>query len=215
VRKGYPQKAAFRNALWRYRSALDWVAFLDGDEYVVPLGQKSLPEKLADLESEYISGFGIYWRIFGSSGFETRPDGLLTESFTRRAADAFDQNGHVKSIVRIADVQRLVTQHFFKTSGPYRLGDGSAPAPGFRGVADQAGFSEGFAIHHYITKSREQCFRKIARGRPRPNASKTKYRQPDYWDFGDRNEVEDDRAAVIISPIRDSVLKLRDTIGRD
>ena len=30
-----------------------------------------------------------------------------------------------------------------------------------------------------------------------------------------RNEVEDDRAATVIAPIREEVLRLRDAIGRD
>ena len=83
------KKFAFRDAIKRYRDELDWVAFLDGDEFIVPLGETSLLDKLAELEAQGIDGFGIHWRIFGSSGHKVRPQGLVTQSFTRRAEDGF------------------------------------------------------------------------------------------------------------------------------
>jgi len=211
----YPQKAAFADAIARYRDELDWVAFLDGDEFIVPLGDLSIIDKLAELEARGVDGFGIHWRIFGSSGHEERPRGLLTRSFIRRAKDGWKPNRHVKSIVRIAAIQWMVTQHYFRLKGPYLLDDGSEAPQGFEGVtSSKATFTQGFALHHYITKSRAQCFRKIARGRPRPNGSTTKFRSPSYWTTYDRNEVKDDRAAKIIEPIRDEVIALRKTRGR-
>jgi glycosyltransferase involved in cell wall biosynthesis len=210
------QKAAFNDAIKRYRDELDWVAFIDGDEFIVPLGKTSLVEKLSELEARGVNGIGVHWRIFGSSGLELRPGGLLTESFTRRAKDGFKPNRHVKSIVRLAAVQAMVTQHYFRVSGTYSLDDGAEPPPDFEGVVSaKPTFTQGLALHHYITKSRAQCMRKIARGRPRPSSSSTKYRPASYFDRYDRNERDDRRAAKVIRPIRDAVLRLRDTIGRD
>ena len=203
------QKAAFVDAIRRYRDELDWVAFIDGDEFIVPLGEVSLIDKLAELEARGVDGFGIHWRIFGSSGHEERPRGLLTTSFTHRAKDRFRSNRHVKSVVRMAAVQGMVTQHYFRVGGAYLLDDGTEAPPDFKGIAPKASFTQGFAIHHYITKSRAQCFEKIARGRPRPSQSKTKYRSESYWTTYNRNEVKDVRAARIIAPIRADVLKLR------
>jgi hypothetical protein len=215
VENGFPQKTAFSDAIGRYREAFDWVAFIDGDEYIVPLGDASLPELLVDLAASGIDGLGIHWRVFGSSGHLARPPGLLTESFTQRAGDAFKANRHVKSIVRLPKVTRMVTPHFFSIDGRYELDDGSEPAPDFAGLGIRASYQRGFAIHHYITKSREQCMRKIARGRPKPIWSEKKYRPPTYFESYDRNEIEDARAAEVIAPIRDTALRLRDEIGRD
>jgi glycosyltransferase involved in cell wall biosynthesis len=203
------QKAAFTDAIKRYRDELDWVAFIDGDEFIVPLGEVSLIDKLAELEANGVDGFGIHWRIFGSSGHEERPRGLLTKSFKRRARDGFRPNRHVKSVVRMAAVEAMVTQHYFRVSGRYLLDDGTEAPPDFKGIAAKASFTQGFALHHYITKSRAQCFEKIARGRPRPSQSKTKYRNESYWTLYDRNDVKDDRAAQLVAPIRDQVLELR------
>ena len=206
------QKAAFADAIERYRDELDWVAFIDGDEFIVPLGEVSLADKVAELEGRGVDGFGIHWRVFGSAGYEERPVGLLTRSFTRRARDGFRANRHVKSVVRIAAVRGMVTQHFFRLDGMYLLDDGSEPPADFKGVTvGKATFEQGFAIHHYITKSRAQCFEKIARGRPKPAQSASKYRAPSYWTTYDRNEVRDERAAAVIEPIRESVVKLRKT----
>lgn len=210
-----PQKAAFADAVQRFRDVLDWVAFIDGDEFIVPLGDTPLVEKLVELEASGVDGFGIHWRIFGSSGHETRPAGLVTESFTRRAIDRHDANKHVKSILRLSKVETMVTQHYFRTSGTYLLDDGSQPPADFVGRASQASYEQGFAVHHYITKSHEQCLAKISRGRPKPSWSGKKYRPPSYWSSYDRNDMEDVRAAEVIAPIRDEVLRLRDEIGRD
>jgi glycosyltransferase involved in cell wall biosynthesis len=210
------QKIAFKDAIKRYRGELDWVAFIDGDEFIVPFGKVSLVKKLAELEAQGVNGFGIHWRIFGSSGLQERPDGLLTEAFTQRAKDGFKPNRHVKSMVKLAAVQTMVTPHYFRVSGAYRLDDGMEPPPDFEGVVSaKPTFTQGLALHHYITKSRAQCMRKIARGRPRPSSSPIKYRPESYFDRNDRNEVEDHKAARIIAPIREEVLQLRDKIGRD
>ncbi len=210
-----PQLEAFADAFRRYGYVLDWVAFLDADEYIVPLGETSLPEKLREWEAAGIDGIGIHWRMFGSSGHETRPDGLLTESFTHRAPDDEPANAHVKSLARIAKVYRVVTPHYFLLNGVYRLDDGTQPPHDFRGVAARASFHQGLAIHHYVTKSRAQCMKKIARGRPLFRDGQQRFRDSNYFAAHDRNEVEDDRAARVIAPIRDSVLNLRDEIGRD
>jgi hypothetical protein len=206
----YPQKAAFTDALARYRDELDWVAFIDGDEFIVPLGEVSLLDKLAEFEAQGVDGFGIHWRIFGSSGHEERPRGLLTTSFTQRARDGFKGNRHVKSVVRIGAVEAMVTQHYFRVRGRYLLDKGTEAPPGFDGVVTpKATFTQGFAIYHYITKSRAQCMEKIARGRPKPSRSRSKYRTIAYWTIYDRNDVQDYGAVRVIAPIREDVIKLR------
>ncbi len=215
IARSSPQKAAFADALRRFRNTLDWTAFIDADEFVVPLGDLSLSQKLAELTAAGVDGLGIHWRIFGSAGNDTRPAGLVTECFTRRSEDSFHPNQHVKSFVRLSRVRSMVTQHYFKTVGPYRMDDGCAPPQDFNGLATKASFNQGFAIHHYITKSHAQCLAKIARGRPKPDWSAKKYRSPDYWDIYNRNEVEDLRAARVIAPIREQVMALREKIGRD
>ncbi len=203
------QKAAFTDAIRRYRDELDWVAFIDGDEFIVPLGEGSLLDKLAEIDARGVDGFGIHWRIFGSSGHEERPKGLVTTSFVRRAGDMFRPNRHVKSIVRMAAVKAMVNQHYFRVAGPYLLDDNTEAAPDFMGVTQKPSFTQGFAIHHYITKSHAQCLRKIARGRPKPSGSESKYRPASYWTKYDRNDVKDDTAARIIAPIRTEIVKLR------
>ena len=215
IDSAYPQRDAFADALVRYRDEFDWVAFIDGDEFIVPLGKLSLLEGLAKFEAIGVHGYGINWRIFGSGGHATRPAGLVTESFLHRAPDKTKANAHVKSIVRIAKVEEMVTQHYFRVAGTYRLDSGVSVPPDFNGVSPSITFKHGFALHHYIVKSREQCLRKIARGRPRPASTGDKFRPPNFFETYDRNEVEDDRAAKVITPIRDEVLRLREAIGRD
>jgi len=206
------QSYAFRDAIKRFRNSIDWVAFLDGDEFLVPLGSASVIDKLAEFERAGVDGIGICWRVFGSAGHRERPLGLVTESFTRRALDTFAPNRHVKSVVRMKAIEGMTNQHYFRLDGAYLLDSGISPPPDFKGIVTSASFGLGFAIHHYITKSRAQCLRKIARGRPMPSQSDRKFRLPNYFTVHDRNEVEDLRAAQLIAPIRDEVLRLRSEI---
>jgi hypothetical protein len=211
---------AFRKTLARYRDELDWVAFLDGDEFLTPTTSHSILDGLAELESEGVSGVGFHWRVFGSSGHEERPDGLATQSFTRRAPDRFKANRHVKSVVksvvRIRHALEVVSAHYIRVEGRYLVdGEGEAPSdPDFRGMTASTTTGRA-AIHHYITKSRSQCLQKIARGRPLASDSPNKHRPPSYFETYDRNDVEDLRAAELVSPIAEQVRSLRDGLGRD
>jgi hypothetical protein len=106
----------------------------------------------------------------------------------------------------------MVTQHYFTVRGKYLLDDGEEAPRAFEGLRPGTSYTQGFAIHHYITKSQAQCVQKIMRGRPKPSNSKWKYRRMTYWTTYDRNEVEDFRAGEVIAPIQERVVQLRDEI---
>lgn len=210
--RGRQQKRALRHGIKRYGRKRRWALLIDGDEYLMPLDGEPVKDKLRRLEAEGVDGIGIHWRVFGSSGHETRPDGLLTESFTRRAPDGLHTNHHVKSLVRLDKAIDLPTVHYVTVEGRYILDTGVDVDERFKGIARTVSYDHGLAIHHYIVKSRDQCLRKIARGRPHFDKP---FRPPSYFDEHDHNEVEDRGAIAVIAPIRDEVLALRERLGRE
>jgi len=93
------QIRAYNHSLRQLRRTSEWVAYIDIDEFIVPIECDSLADFLRDYE-EY-GGVVLNWRTFGTGGVELLDEGeLLIEALQK----AVDQKGHetevVKSIVR-------------------------------------------------------------------------------------------------------------------
>lgn len=76
------QESAYQLCLEATQGITKWLAFLDIDEFIVPLRDNSLIEFLREHEEHAI--VIAYWRIFGTSYLaEIPPNTLLTECLTR------------------------------------------------------------------------------------------------------------------------------------
>jgi hypothetical protein len=95
-----PQLASFNHAYQTYGNTADWLAFIDGDEFLYPTNTQSLLDVLAQYQYADMSALGVYWQCFGSNGHVQDPNGLIISDYTRRAPLSFESNSHVKSIVR-------------------------------------------------------------------------------------------------------------------
>ena len=95
-----PQLASFNHAYQTYGNTADWLAFIDGDEFLYPTNTESLLDVLSQYQYADMSALGVYWQCFGSNGHVQDPNGLIISDYTRRAPLSFESNSHVKSIVR-------------------------------------------------------------------------------------------------------------------
>jgi hypothetical protein len=95
-----PQLMAYQYAYANFGDEVDWMAFIDGDEFLFPTRSRDLVKCLDELDNGLISAYGVYWSCFGSSRFLIEPPGLITEKYRHRAQHDFDPNSHLKSIVR-------------------------------------------------------------------------------------------------------------------
>ena len=95
-----PQLTAYQFAYSHFSDEVDWMAFIDGDEFLFPTTFEDIGEAVRGLDDGLISALGVYWSCFGSSGYLIEPQGLITENYHYRAPDDFTGNNHVKSIVR-------------------------------------------------------------------------------------------------------------------
>src|SRR6202012_4310036 len=80
-----PQYAAYKHAYQNFRQEVDWMAFIDGDEFLFPTTATDLSEVLADFMHEELSALAVYWACFGSSGYVREPEGLIIENYRHRA----------------------------------------------------------------------------------------------------------------------------------
>ncbi len=105
--------SAYRDALTRAQSKVQWLAVIDSDEFLVPVEKNTLTEFLSDYQ-EY-GAVCLNWQMYGTSHVPTIPsDKLMVECLTMKAPTNMDpENRHVKSIIQTKYVQiPSVNDHF-------------------------------------------------------------------------------------------------------
>lgn len=166
----YPGKGlqllTYNEAIKDYKFECQYMAFIDGDEFIYPRENRSIKEIFYEILALNSSaeGIAINWHIFGSSGQEKADfsKGVL-ERFLYRAKNDFDANKHVKSIVNPRCVELILNPHFVKYyENKCSINENGEIIPSF--------FSEPcttnkIGINHYFTKSKEEYIRKKQRGK--------------------------------------------------
>jgi len=177
------QLPAYEHCLRTYCQDSEWIAFIDLDEFLFPTVGSDLKEVLS--EFTLAPGIGVNWLMFGSSGHQLRPAGLQIENFTQRSETDFIANRHIKSIVRPDRVFPPADPHFFSCKdGELIVTEAGLPLSS--AMTDSVSV-EKLRINHYFTRSREDMYQKMLRGRADNGTSRT-------WESmesADRNEVED------------------------
>ena len=188
-----PQQDFYQYTLDRFQHEVDWLAFIDGDEFLFPVKVDTLQEALKQFANQSYSALGVYWRCFGSSGHIKEPKGLILENFKLRAPDNFSPNRHIKSVVRTKHARGTLTlgAHLFETpAGTYdELG---RPISG--GLSEHESSAECLRINHYVCQSREYFLTvKRPNGSPCRNVtSAEQLRSEVFWEEHDRNDIQCD-----------------------
>ena len=91
------QLAAYDDCLRRHRFDARWIAFIDLDEFIVPVKDRTIPEFLRRFEA--FPAVEINWLVYGSGGAKKRLPGTMMERFRRHSQPSHVLNRHVKSIV--------------------------------------------------------------------------------------------------------------------
>lgn len=82
------QLPAYNDALRKFGKDCKWMAFIDCDEFLMP---EKKDDNMSDILEAFVSkdknvgGIAVNWCMYGSSGYEKKPQGLLTEKFVMRA----------------------------------------------------------------------------------------------------------------------------------
>jgi hypothetical protein len=153
------QVPAYDDAIRRHGADSRWLAFIDVDEFLFsPTGQP-LPEVLA--EYEQWPGVLVNWAMFGSSGHQTKPPGLVIENYVRRT-DEEDAKRMAKSIVDPSRVDRCAGAHYFTYKEGSAVDGNGTPVPAGRTESDA---SDKLRLNHYWTRSLEEARRKLSRRR--------------------------------------------------
>lgn len=194
-----PQLRCYAHACQEFVDRFDWMAFLDGDEFLFPTRERSLQQTLARYQSLEISALAPYWRCFGSAGHVSEPQGLITQNYQRASAPDFEANHHVKSIIRGGAKPRVTNNsHYFLTekgSFDEHLHPVTAPFDmGRRPSWDH------LRINHYVTQSREY-FEKVKQASGAADAGPKALRSQEWWTKHDRNDVHDTSMQPFAAPL--------------
>jgi len=180
------QLVAYQHSCQNYLNDVDWMAFIDGDEFLFPTACDSFTQALAPYEHQPVSALGVYNVSFGSNGHLTEPEGLITENFRRCNSNAsFLANRRIKSIIK-GKQQVSVTNnsHIFNTPQGTFDEDGRQVLSGF--AKDHIPSYSKFRINHYLCQSLEyfQTFKSTS---GHADASSRAVRGMDWWENFDQN----------------------------
>ncbi|UQZ89794.1 hypothetical protein C4J81_11475 [Deltaproteobacteria bacterium Smac51] len=179
---------AYTDCLKKHKYDTRWLAFIDMDEFMVPVETRSLREVLEALPpdaSQLLAG----WMVYGSDGHETRPDGLVTQNYKRRMPDGLPQM--VKAIIKPRMFFR-VSIHFNKSVIRGKTVDANGTEiilPSDRLPPPMRLPQDKIRINHYHCKSWEEYQLRRARG-DAAEGSGHKYTRK-LFDELDHNEVFD------------------------
>lgn len=145
----------FAHCARHYRHAAEWMMKIDVDEFLYPpADDDNLLQWLNSISGKGIKGVSIPRFNFGYNFHETRPPGLVIESYTRREADASDHKD-------LANCTCLGNNRFCHSahSWHYRWFKG--------GTFLRENAPDGIRINHYYTKSYEEYTQRqnVSRGR--------------------------------------------------
>jgi hypothetical protein len=195
------QARAYGHFIYHYKYASEWCAFIDADEYLVPLRHGDLRDFVSDKLFERASGIAVHWLNFGSNGHEVKPSVPTIAAFTSRARSEFPDHFVMKGINRMQQVITYLHPHQNKLYGCYMQEDGVAvfPVSGRLATAKH----EVVRLHHYYTKSRQQMLAKRARGRPLRADDPARTRDLSFFAMRDTNEVHDGAAARFLPSLNE------------
>ncbi len=172
LNEGYvlTQCLAFKDALKRGVGVAKWVAFIDLDEFILPVKGSSLPECL-DKYFQNAQAVYINWRCFGTGGVSLPKGHPILFQLTASSLQNHPRNCVGKTIVRpeAALSEMLWSPHFcsLKQGAQYHNGDGqiiSVDGPDLK--TDGYTHMKFIRINHYVMRD-ENYFQNVRLERAR------------------------------------------------
>jgi hypothetical protein len=126
---------------------------------------------------ERFGALAVNWRIFGSSGFDTRPPGGVLSNYVSCVPADNPENGHVKVIANTRHVLTVGDDPHtvvFKTERAVTVDENGEVVKGARSAGSVPSLRR-IALYHYLTKSRAEYGAKMARGSAAGNFKDTAF----------------------------------------
>lgn len=201
------QLTAYSDCVAKHKNDSRWIGFIDLDEFIIPLETATIPEFLKAYEG--MNGLGINMIAYGTSGHDTRPEGLQIEKYTYHSREDFSSNLHIKTIADPRRIKVIHSMHSFLFEDSTSVRDENLEDIGVS-PRTKRNSSNKIRINHYFTRSGEDIFAKLKRGR----ASLKARRCAKYFYDHDRNEIEDPVMEKHVPELKQRVARAEDRIMR-
>ncbi|WP_337016783.1 glycosyltransferase family 2 protein [Leclercia sp. AS011] len=207
-----PQLPAYERILRSCSEDIDLLAFIDADEFLVPLdSEQNLATNLNEWFSDpSVSAVALNWANFGSNGELFAEEGLVTERFTQRAPQQFNANKNFKSIVRPKCANHFNNPHHADLRyGRYidTLGNDLVSHPKHGNGVSEEVIWNGVRVNHYVVKSLEEfLLGKHLRGSA-ATAKRVKHKA--YFKAHDRNDETCLLAAALAPKVKAEMAALQ------
>jgi hypothetical protein len=186
------QLPVYDDCLDKRRLEANWIAFIDLDEFIVPMKDRTITKFLERFEN--FAAVEINWLCFGSGGAKKREKGGVMERFTRHCASNHITNRRVKSIVNPRKIFSFIRCHDAAHRYGYAIADsrGNSIKKHFKKREPQ---HDVIRINHYAVKSYEEFLIKKTRG----STNTLNRLNQGYFEKFDLNDIEDARDSEQIS----------------
>lgn len=212
------QTSAYEDCLRRHRADMRWIAFIDVDEFLFSPTGDALPAVLPRFASW--PGVLAGWRLYGTGGWRTRPEGLVTESYLQRAPDDLPSAWATKPIVNpyrtVPWVRSPHLMQHWKPGNPFSytitrwedgtVGSDRVPTP-IRPIP-----TDWLRINHYRSKSLEEAQVKVGKGRLTDQCnSRQSQREHESWlVLEEHNQIRDEAILPYVPELK-TVIAQRET----
>ena len=194
------QLPAYIDCVRRHKYDSKYIAFIDMDEFIVPIKHKTIPEFLesvaGDLRAPELSGVEINWLIYGSGGHEKRIKGLAIEQFRDHSLPDYSENRTVKTI---ANPRKIWTSlwRFGSTHKPVIISGRYVDSHGNKISGVKTDYwkrppqHDVIRVNHYAIRSKEEFMDRIKRGDARfGDAQARTMNKLKLWD---KNDIKGDK----------------------
>lgn len=206
-----PQLLAYQHAYNAYGDDCDWMAFIDGDEFLHPTAAQTMEQALAAFDASPASALAVNWVCYGSNGHVQDPCDLVLADYPRHSGPDFLPNRHVKSIVRGRQQLGVGGSHVFDTC--HGTVD-SLQRPVTSGwMRELVPTYEHFRINHYAVQSLE-FFRRTKQTMGAADGNPQLLRPDSWFQEYDRNELDDGQTQRFLAPLRLKIQELRHQLAQ-
>lgn len=179
------QLAVYADCLEKFRFDTEWMAFIDLDEFIVPVKHKNIQTFLQNFDN--CSAVQINWVCYGSAGKKTKESGFVIERFKDHSVLDYKANRHIKSIVHPQQVLNFSGAHeCIPLFGKILNAKGEEVKKSHNSL--QPAGQDIIRINHYALKSFEEYTNKRSMGRVRDGRPLA----DQYFDYYDKNDIKND-----------------------
>ncbi len=154
------QQVAYEECLQQHGTETKWMAYIDTDEFIIPLKNKTIPEFLKDYT--HFVAVGINWTLYDSNDHYEKPSGGVLENYTRVYFDEnTPRNQHIKTICQPALTLHFRHPHYgIYKEGYFAVNENYEKIEGPFSIV----YAKKIRINHYYCKSFAEYKAKISRG---------------------------------------------------